>query len=572
MKKIKHNMESIAMIIFFSGIVILLFWKCNYGYATLDEAFYPTIAYRFMQGDAILYEEWSNTQLTGFLLLPVLMLYQVINGGMDGIYLYIRYVYTIFKILIAVFLFLRLKKFGKREAYTTSIVFLVFAAHGIMALSYNTFAIGGALVALLLLLDNKESKISMFCAGLAGVAFAVSVMGIPYMMILYGVYLAIVIISPFWKRKICFNEYTAHLFSWKTFWCMTFGGGIACAGLMTYIFSRVSLKNVIDTIPHILYGDPAHSQKSVYHKTLAYFVRILIGNHHNYWIFCGYILLMAILLAYLLDKKRRQNIKNYKLGAVLGSWILLVLYVVTDNYINSIIFIPNVLAFMFIIFSFRQDERVRSLFYCIWIPGMLVSYCEYLASNTGFSGLSAASCVATTASIIIICFEMENTNIKIGGYEKVVASFLIAIFILLVYYRITYVFWEDGGIQSLKATIEQGTAKGLYVTENTKKLYDQMYEDTETIRKTSEDTIVLYQADNTLWMSGRQRCGSYSPLNYSLSADPTILYNYYEEHPDKIADVMYISDGYQNLADAFAVMYDYSVEKKKIGTLLWRVK
>ena len=93
------------MAIFFSSIVVLLFWKCNYGYAILDEAFYPTIAYRFMQGDAILYEEWSNTQLTGFLLLPVLMLYQAINGGMDGIYLYIRYVYTIFKILIAVFLF-----------------------------------------------------------------------------------------------------------------------------------------------------------------------------------------------------------------------------------------------------------------------------------------------------------------------------------------------------------------------------------------------------------------------------------------------------------------------------------
>lgn len=103
------------MAIFFSSIVILLFWKCNYGYATLDEAFYSTIAYRFMQGDAILYEEWSNTQLAGFLLLPVLMLYQAINGGMDGIYLYIRYVYTIFKILIAVFLFLRLKRFGKRE-------------------------------------------------------------------------------------------------------------------------------------------------------------------------------------------------------------------------------------------------------------------------------------------------------------------------------------------------------------------------------------------------------------------------------------------------------------------------
>lgn len=140
----------------------------------------------------------------------------------------------------------------------------------------------------------------------------------------------------------------------------------------------------------------------------------------------------------------------------------------------------------------------------------------------------------------------------------------------MLYYRSTYVFWEDGGIQSLTAEIDHGTAKGLYVTENTKMMYNQMYKDTEQIRKMSEETMVLYEADNVLWMSGKQHCGSYSPLNYSLSVDPTILYDYYEIHPDKMADVMYISDLYPNLADTLATKYGYYVEKKEVGTLLWR--
>ena len=96
----KRYAEKIAEWSFFLGVIVLVFWKCKYGYATLDEAFYPTIGYRFLQGDAILYEEWSNTQLTGILMLPILKIYQIINGGMEGVYLYLRYTYTILKIVI----------------------------------------------------------------------------------------------------------------------------------------------------------------------------------------------------------------------------------------------------------------------------------------------------------------------------------------------------------------------------------------------------------------------------------------------------------------------------------------
>lgn len=564
----KYRIENVFCWSFFIGIVILLFWKCKYGYATLDEAFYPTIGYRFLQGDAILYEEWSNTQLTGILMLPFLKLYQIVNGGMDGVYLYIRYTYTILKIFITVLIYYRLRRFGRKNAYVASMFFLIFAAYGMMVLSYNTFAFGGSLAAIVLLLDNKDSKQANILAMLAGVAFSVSVLGIPYMIVIYGVYCVAIVVKTIFFRKIHLDAYLKHLLSWKTFGYVTLGGAICGTGVLAYICIQSGLKNVIRTIPYILYGDPAHPSKSIYQMTLSYFVRILIGNHRNYWIFIGYMLLAFVLLVYCMDKKRSQRLRNYKLLAAIDSLVLLIIYIVTDNYINSIVFVPNVLAFVYAIFS--RNNNTKSIFYCVWIPGMIVSYCEYLASNTGFSGISAASCVATIGSIIIICVEAERTGENTSSLVKITRAFLIITFLFLLYYRSTYVFWEDGGLQSLTDEIEQGTARGLYVTKQTKNIYDQMYEDTEEIRRMSKDTIVLYQADHTLWMSGLQRCGSYSPLNYSLSVDPTILYNYYEEHPDKIADVMYISDTNEKLVDILATEYGYKVDKKTVGTLLWR--
>lgn len=75
MRKSKKYVYTVLAAIIYGAVIIALFWKCRYGYAQLDEAFYPTIAYRFLQGDLILYDEWSNTQLSAVLLLPVIKVY-----------------------------------------------------------------------------------------------------------------------------------------------------------------------------------------------------------------------------------------------------------------------------------------------------------------------------------------------------------------------------------------------------------------------------------------------------------------------------------------------------------------
>lgn len=82
----KYRIDTYIFGLLFFSVSLILFWKCRYGYAHLDEAFYPTIAYRFIQGDSILYDEWNNTQLASLLLVPFLKVYISIKGNLDGIY------------------------------------------------------------------------------------------------------------------------------------------------------------------------------------------------------------------------------------------------------------------------------------------------------------------------------------------------------------------------------------------------------------------------------------------------------------------------------------------------------
>ena len=83
------------------------------------------------------------------------------------------------------------------------------------------------------------------------------------------------------------------------------------------------------------------------------------------------------------------------------------------------------------------------------------------------------------------------------------------------------------------------------------------------------DTKVLYISDESLWLSGVQRCASYSPLCYSISSSD-LIFDYYREHPDKIADVVYIDKMYEpKFVEQIATRLNMNICEKKIGWILF---
>ena len=94
MKKTRTR-ENDAVFFMLLGLTAVFFcWRCRYGFAEADEAFYPTIAYRLTQGDRLLVDEWHMSQLSSVLLYLPVLLFTRLTGGTAGIYLALRYLYV----------------------------------------------------------------------------------------------------------------------------------------------------------------------------------------------------------------------------------------------------------------------------------------------------------------------------------------------------------------------------------------------------------------------------------------------------------------------------------------------
>jgi hypothetical protein len=338
----------------------------------------------------------------------------------------------------------------------------------------------------------------------------------------------------------------------------------------------------MSALPSILFDDPQHPAKGLYRLTAAFFVRILIGNDHNYASFCVYVVMAVILFAFIKDKKRSERLAYYVAADGVAALALLAAYMLINGYINHIIIVPNVLAVLLV--CMVNDEQIRKLFVTIVAPGALVMYCEYLGSIQGFAGISSASCVSVVGSVVIIALVIEKFfkmyREKMGIFMRqsaaVLSVFLAVTGVWLMYYRMTFVYWEDGGIPSLTEEIENGPAAGLIVTPEAYDTYEQILADTEFIREMPDDTYVLYVGDQCLWMAGgTQRVATYSTLNHYINAYTENLYNYYSMHPEKIADVVYIqgfTDSSKELADKLVQRYGYSIEQVNSGLVLKKLK
>ena len=551
----------------FIAVTILTFWKCRYGYAHMDEAFYLTIPYRFIQGDRILFDEWNNSQLSAFPLIPVIRGFIGITGGTEGIYLFVRYFYAVLKCILSLLLYASLRKFHVASAMVSSVCFLAFSSYGLMVLSYNSMAIGGLLFALCFLLTDVDSPYSRISFFMSGIALSVAVLSFPYLAILYILYILGVIAV---RKSRTGNAMIRGFFSGKAFLWMSAGIFAMVAVFSVYVLSRTSLQEIIQTIPRIFTGDPDHPPKVLWKILPGYLARIVLGNNKNLFTFVMYALFGLELCAILADKKRTEHKTVFLyLSAVLTLCLLLV-YFFTDGYINHILFVPNVIAV--ILFLLSDDERIRGLFVCIWMPGMIYSLLEHIGSNTGFDGISSAASTAAVGSMMIIGIQASLVRKQSRLLSGMLLSVLAVTTAMTLYYKATYIFWENS-ISEQTEIITDGTQAGLLVTKDRYEYYYGIRRDTEEMRNLSKDTHVLYLGDKSLWLEGDQRCGSYSPLGYGISQSRNNLYAYYEEHPEKKAKVIYVDFLYdEGIAKELSEAFDLQIEKQSYGYLLKKEK
>jgi hypothetical protein len=515
--------------------------------------------------------------------MPFLRLYTLFNGSYDGVYLYFRYAYTVIKILISILIYIRLKRYGKQSAYISVIAFLVYAGWGMMVVSYKTISLGGATVAFVLLLNEKDCIKTRVYWVLAGIALAVGVLGNPCNVFIYIAYvIAVIVLSAFYKsalkkgKKV--NETIKLCYSYKALGFVTIGAAVSAIAFFAYVFRHTTVSQIIQTIPHMLAGNADHSNKGLYDITLGY-VMMWIKANGNVMVILVTAVLALVVIAYLCDRKRQTRLPQYNIFLSDVAIVLLAVYKYKMEYkVNGIVLLLSVVAIF--LFIMVRNDAIKELFATIVAPGIVVTYAEYVASNQGFRAASSSSCVAAVGSVMIIVlvvqgyFLNEEARVKYGKWAKAAGSalvlFLTLNIFLLMYYRFTFVLAEPEGLASLTAKIDTGVSKGLVVTQEEYDNYMKIYSDTESIRSMPNDTKVVYMGDHILWMAGSQRAATCSVWrNSNIGLRNQFLYAYYDERPDMIADVIYVEEKYgYELVEELVEKYGYSAVKKSAGWIL----
>jgi hypothetical protein len=160
------------------------FVRAFYGFDWSDECYNLALPYRFVLGTRPFIDSWDADQTYAMLLAPILWLYRLAVGSMDGILLFMRLLFLLVQTAVSLLVYrVILKLYGSRTvALITAAVCLSFAPYSISNFSYYTLScllmIVAAMLLISLYLTESAVKIAVLST-LAGVAYACACLAFP---------------------------------------------------------------------------------------------------------------------------------------------------------------------------------------------------------------------------------------------------------------------------------------------------------------------------------------------------------------------------------------------------------
>lgn len=535
----------------FAAAVELIFWKCRFGLGDEDEAFYLTIPYRLCLGDALFSEEWNLSQMTGFLLYPFVRIYLAINQSMDGIILTSRYLYATIQCGVGLLIFCCLKKINWMGAAVASICFVLYAPFSIMALSYNSMGIM-AMTGCLVLLTVAEKYIYIYI--LCGMSLACAVLCVPFSFLLWLLYAAAVFCC-FLRARKGYLETVSPTLSTKAFWLLTLGAAAVALAFLGFALSRASIFEIIRSIP-ALFMAPDHTYSSK--KLFEFFYAILLLDGKNTLLL--YLLLGLVFLFCLFDRRRSERKAFYfwlcfsLTAALMGIHFL-------KGYINFLMWPMNTVAP--IIWLISDNRHIKKIFWNIWVPGILFSFCHYMGSNQRFYAISSAATVALIGSILLLAIYASDV---LGSSEKkwkrgAAVTAVIFLFVFQVsaqaFLRYKHIYW-DSDVETQVCEIENGPDAGLFVSPAKYGIYQKSMNAVSVLEGYAPEKVLFLSRQTWMYL-----CGDYEFAGYSawLSGvnDYTIerLGLYYSLNPHKTPDVVFVEHENQAYADSFCDKFGY---------------
>lgn len=610
-----------AALLVFAAVWIYYIVIVRYGVCFPDESQFITTAERFVHGDRPLVDDWHLAQLSCLFLCPFYKLYVAVKGSTAGIILFLRYLFTALNAVVYWVTYLHLRKYRWLSLVTT-LLFCINVPAGLFAWYYYTASIRLLMVACLLLFAEKKTPLSLM---ISGVLFALSVVYQPGFALMYFAFTVLVWLRFFRKKKgrafadgfdFCLDASTWLWFSASIFVC--------AAALLTFVFIRSGLRNILATLPYMFLTDPEYdysaggSAWSVVFRKLSEAVGV-----YGYACLAAAILVIALSAAYACGRfrSRRSIARKTLFCAACAVWIwscvpTFRLLSGTLPFAGIFFKIYPVTLFWLGLACYLLCERKDRRLFCFWIVSLCASLGVDLTSELSIANGAPISYVADLAFFVQLVRELREAEPvrKSAGANSLRArkaarradasvrwATRLACGCFALWFACTLVrdntilpmhYLQHTPARSFTAVCESGPCAGIRYPEAYRDAYEKMLADVDAFKRTQPKNLFVYGMAPELYLYAGL---PYAAYNSWIWRKPSYLQRnalYWALHPERQPSCVYIpffeayehpdasdfsaEDFLAQIRESFDPLCDYTAEKGQGGYILhvsgWHLK
>lgn len=539
MKMIKRVCDRKTMF-FLVGFLLslgMLIWKLPYSVNTWDESFCLSLGHRLAKGDSLFAHEWHVTQMSGLFQLPFMKLFFALNETTDGMVLYFRWIYLIFHACWSILLYCQMKRYC--GAGVAACFYLLYVPIMLMVPTYLSVSFGS--IVLLELLFAKAETFSYPRYICIGVLFTFALVACPHVAILYVLYTVMV----FGKLVLKYVEKTevSVNFSLKTWLVITLAMGVVGLIFLAIILKGSSLGEVIRNIK-IMLGHARNEYTMTFSEKFEDYGRVLkdvYGRHLYLWI--------GVLVAIVHDKKRVAH-RIFYLVLTLGlvAWVELELILKEAiNNTNRIIF-PVVFVGAVAFGLIENKAKYKPIFGWGYTIGGIFTFCRHWSSMNRIDAIAPAAIVVGVPAMLLVMGLVEEIR---SDRKKTVSTFIQKCACYgsagCVLFAVIFMLFDHAPampklIGGDTEVLQDGPYAGVIVPKGHS--YTRCLNDVKSIG-IDRNKKGLFATKNPwyyLWADMEYATPSswadYYTMNYI-----DITMEYYELHPEKIPDFVYVEKG-----------------------------
>lgn len=538
MEKIrKLDYQKVIICLFFMMTGSLLIYRAFHGMDITDETFYLATAKRFCNGDMLFKDDWNSGQLFGLILVPFYKIYVGIKGNSEGIILFSRIFFVLLELFVAFFLFRILRYNGTelQAALIVSFCVLCYTRGNIITVSYYSLSFLTFLLSILWWMEADKCKRKIYFI-LSGINYAITVLCMPYMAILFvGI---LFFLGYNINKKNSSNSIAVIWFS--------VGVIITAVLFVIFFFEIIPWTQIMEYFP-LIFQDPEGEAEGFIRQFWDIFVYVVTVFLKYTWT----VYIATFITTYLSGKNKIKNIFIQKYMPC----VLVIEFILQSIYVRS--YFEGGIILTFFLFAIQMQllyppNRCKRLERYFLLPGFLFGLIWIVGSNVGQRVMNMGVLIMDIWAILFLYQIVKVRNVK-GKIYLYFPAYLLAIVLFCIRMFDVY---RDGALSQLTCQISTGVMRGIYTEENRAIVYEKTV-DIISKDTNSKDVIIVLGCNPWVYLETDAKCGAYT--TWQFVEGEQVLNQYYKTFPEKIPNII------MKVPDALSVFEYWKYSSHGVG-------